>query len=417
MMKAKLTQFAIASGSKLLGTALVLLLVSCSRDSGISQSLPPTNSTPPATEVLWSGSFQESEWQTDWVLQNRGAWGEENMEAIADPSGRFSKVLRVHYPKDSASPSVSRSDGVPLGGAQFYANLGISPADSLRLSYYVRFSEDFDFVKGGKLPGLFGGTETSGGNVPDGTDGFSTRLMWRRDGDGEMYAYLPTSEEYGTSIGRGNWRFEPGVWYHLEQEVLLNQPGKTDGRIRVWVDDELVLDEQELTFRTTDELQIEGLFFSTFFGGGDSSWATPKDVYIDFAEFEVSRVEAADGGSENEASASDSQDNSDPPISEQSPLTVAIMEKSDWADGFCMDIEVTNWSNVTVEDWQVTFQMNQADVQKTWSGDIERQGALYVATPGDWSREIEPGKTEDIGFCADKLGSDYQPRQVSVSGT
>jgi cellulase/cellobiase CelA1 len=178
-----------------------------------------------------------------------------------------------------------------------------------------------------------------------------------------------------------------------------------------------VLDEQELTFRTTDELQIEGLFFSTFFGGGDSSWATPKDVYIDFAEFEVSRVEAADGGSENEASASDSQDNSDPPISEQSPLTVAIMEKSDWADGFCMDIEVTNWSNVTVEDWQVTFQMNQADVQKTWSGDIERQGALYVATPGDWSREIEPGKTEDIGFCADKLGSDYQPRQVSVSGT
>lgn len=76
----------------------------------------------------------------------------------------------------------------------------------MRLSYAVRFSSNFNFVLGGKLPGLYGGIGNTGGNIPDGTDGFSTRYMWGRNGVGEVYAYLPTSQQYGTGIGRGNWR-------------------------------------------------------------------------------------------------------------------------------------------------------------------------------------------------------------------
>lgn len=113
--------------------------------------------------------------------------------------------------------------------------------------------------------------------------------MWRKNGDGEVYAYLPTSNEYGTSIGRGNWRFQPGVWYKIEQEVTLNQPGKADGRIRVWLDNRLVLDQGGLTFRTINTLKIEGIFFSTFFGGEDTTWAPSKDVAADFADFKVSK--------------------------------------------------------------------------------------------------------------------------------
>jgi len=43
-----------------------------------------------------------------------------------------------------------------------------------------------------------------------------------------------------------------------------------------------------LTLRTVDDLKIEGVIFSTFFGGGDQSWATPRDQYADFAVFAVS---------------------------------------------------------------------------------------------------------------------------------
>jgi hypothetical protein len=212
------------------------------------------------------------------------------MERIGDPSQRFPNVLRVHYPKGSASPTLTRSEGAPVGGAQFYADLGLGPFESLHLRYYVRFSEGYDFVRGGKLPGLFGGTVHSGGQIPDGTNGFSTRYMWRGKGDGEIYAYLPTSIQSGTSLGRGNWRFEPGKWHMLEQWVVLNTPGEKNGHIRVWVDENLVLDERNLLFRTTETLKIEGVFFSTFFGGDDGSWATPKATYVDFANFAVSQT-------------------------------------------------------------------------------------------------------------------------------
>ncbi|MGB3614101.1 MAG: polysaccharide lyase [Elainellaceae cyanobacterium] len=226
-------------------------------------------------------------------IRSEKSWGFENLALIAgaesDAEGPAS-FLRVQYPAGSASPSVSRSSGAALGGAQFYAELDLAPQDRLRLSYRVRFSDNFDFVKGGKLPGLFGGAGASGGESPNGTDGFSTRLMWRREGQGEVYAYLPTSEGYGTSIGRGSWRFRPGEWTRVVQEVILNQPGEADGRLRLWVEDRLAVDESGLTFRSADSLHLDGLFFSTFFGGGDPSWATPEDVYVDFADFSIESV-------------------------------------------------------------------------------------------------------------------------------
>jgi len=241
----------------------------------------------PSTSTLWAGEFSEENWMEAWGAKRQGRWGLQNLEVMTDPTRTFDQILRVHYPSGSASPSVARESGVPIGGAQFYANLNLAPQNKLRLSYYVRFSEDFDFVKGGKLPGLFGGVGNSGGIAPDGTDGFSTRFMWRRQGDGEVYAYIPSSDEYGTSIGRGDWQFRQGTWHHIEQELTLNQPGQEDGRIQVWFDGTKVLDQDSLVFRTVDRLKIDGLFFSTFFGGGDPSWATPKDVYADFAEFKV----------------------------------------------------------------------------------------------------------------------------------
>lgn len=266
----------------------LLILPGCSSSEFTRSIAQPERNRPHNPDILWEGQLDDINWKQDWGIRNRGDWGWENLEVIDDETGKFNQIIRVRYPAGSASPRVSRREDRPLGGSQFYADLGIEPRDRLRLSYYIRFSENFDFVKGGKLPGLFGGRGNSGGKIPDGTDGFSTRYMWRRDGEGEVYAYLPTSEEYGTSIGRGSWKFQPGRWYYLEQVVTLNDRNENNGRVRVYVDGTEKIDLQNLTFRTTETLKIEGLFFSTFFGGGNASWATPRDVYIDFANFSVS---------------------------------------------------------------------------------------------------------------------------------
>jgi hypothetical protein len=241
----------------------------------------------PNPQWLWQTDFATTPWEAPWKMATTGTWGETNAKVIADPTKRFGKVLRVQFPAGSASPAVNRATGAPLGGTEFRGTLGMAPQKRLYLSYFLRFSDNFDFVKGGKLPGLYGGTEISGGNIPDGTNGFSTRFMWRTGGQGEVYAYVPSSVDFGLSLGRGKWTFRPGTWHRLEQQLTLNTPGQSDGRVQVWLDGKLVLDAGSLMFRTVDRLAIDGVFFSTFFGGNDASWATPKTVHIDFAQFRV----------------------------------------------------------------------------------------------------------------------------------
>jgi len=103
------------------------------------------------------------------------------------------------------------------------------------------------------------------------------------------------------------------------------------------------------------------------------------------------------------------------PTTGQGQLKVASNMQSDWQSGFCMSMQVTNPSNTSVRDWQVTFQMNQAAINNSWNGNFKPQGSKYVVTPLDWGQVIEPGQSREIGFCANKLGSDYQPRQITVS--
>lgn len=223
---------------------------------------------------------------TNLVMQRSRSFGLDRIAIRPSGDARFPWMARVSYPAGSASPTVARA-GAPEGGAQSYLKLRSGPADVLYLRYYVRFPAGFDFVKGGKLPGLFGGTVTSGQHIPDGADGLSTRYMWRHGGDGEVYAYLPTSVKHGTSLGRGAWTFTPGGWVCLEQGVRLNTPGHRDGEITVWIDGRQAYRSTGLTFRTSPALKIDGLFFSTFFGGDDKSWISPRDQTADFAAFAV----------------------------------------------------------------------------------------------------------------------------------
>jgi hypothetical protein len=242
--------------------------------------------------------------------------GEENMLRrpylwdLWDWSPGF--YLRVKYREGSINPNASKNGKAPSGGANFYARPPwMEPSDSLHLRYDVRFASGFKFVKGGKLPGLFGCNEpwdlrkkpqgtSHGGEKPDGKNGFSTRYMWRADGLGEVYAYKPKTDEsidkeYGESIplytsnGKERLKFKPGKWYCLEQRVKLNTPNKPDGEIQVWVNDDLALDQKRLTFRYVDSLKIQGIFFSTFFGGHGRSWASASNTYADFARFAISK--------------------------------------------------------------------------------------------------------------------------------
>tara|TARA_R110001599_G_scaffold242831_2_gene442593 strand:+ start:351 stop:1154 length:804 start_codon:yes stop_codon:yes gene_type:complete len=214
------------------------------------------------------------------------AWGLENISVhpMEISSGNF---IRAFVPKGAIDPGTMKNRGLPRGGAGFKSVVFPSGVDRAAFSYWVRFPIGFDFVLGGKLPGLYGGKGNSGGKIPDGTDGFSFRLMWGKGGLGKVYAYLPTSVRYGTALFDHEFQFQPGQWHQIKQEVILNTPGKSDGIVRMWVDSQFLGEERDILMRTVSTLRINGMFFDVFFGGGDDRWAPKSDTHIDFSNFQL----------------------------------------------------------------------------------------------------------------------------------
>lgn len=125
------------------------------------------------------------------------------------------------------------------------------------LEYEVYFPKNFDFVMGGKLPGLHGGNLQCSGYsiVPNGNNCFSTRLMWREDGEGEAYMYVDLKDQKddfcaqcsypvaskcsafsgveNCSWNRGTFKFQKGKWHRVAQYIKMNTPGKQDGVFEV----------------------------------------------------------------------------------------------------------------------------------------------------------------------------------------
>ncbi|PFH53568.1 polysaccharide lyase family 14 protein [Amanita thiersii Skay4041] len=168
-------------------------------------------------------------------------------------------LIQILYPAYSTSPSKR-----PQGGAEFYASpLDITNAHNVSLGYSVFFPADFDWVLAGKMPGLYGGhTGCSGGNVAK--DCFSTRLMWRKGGIGELYLYAPKDKQtkamcsdpqsvcdmtYGFSVGRGSFRWAAGGWTTVTQTVGLNTPGMQDGTFTLDVNGSRVIDRHDIFYR------------------------------------------------------------------------------------------------------------------------------------------------------------------------
>ena len=222
-----------------------------------------------------------------------------------------------------------------LGGVSFYA-LGpasqpINNAKILTFSYSLLFSDGFKFNKGGKLPGLYGGTSAddaagcSGGRTRDVC--WSTRMMWRQEGKGELYAYLPPSakssnkaavcegnrtcdEDYGWSLGRGSWMFTPGKWQTIAQKVTLNDVGKPNGSVVLYVDGKEVYAANNMMLRVSEQSVPQGVMVQSFFGGTFSTrvlgllslthyslpghtidWASPQDQMLYFADFSLAVLE------------------------------------------------------------------------------------------------------------------------------
>ncbi|KAL0947644.1 hypothetical protein HGRIS_013731 [Hohenbuehelia grisea] len=204
---------------------------------------------------------------------------------VSAPDGK--KGMKAHFPKGSYTFGHQ-----PQGGLSFYApgpaNVDLKNAKEVTFGYSVYFEAGFAWNKGGKLPGIYGGNSDdvaiscSGGRRS--TACFSARLMWRGNGAGEFYTYLPPSFEankklcnvapesdcnptYGASVGRGAFHFKSGQWNTVTERVRLNDAGKSNGEIELFVEGKSVINVSGLVLRDSDAGRMRGVQMQTFFGG------------------------------------------------------------------------------------------------------------------------------------------------------
>ncbi|KAF7428986.1 hypothetical protein PC9H_008224 [Pleurotus ostreatus] len=212
------------------------------------------------------------------------------------------------YTKGSINPSAP----IP-GGFGFYLSGPSDFLESLRcgaqevlLSYRMMLSDDWDWMKGGKLPDGGVGDQAygcTGGRKENRCNCFDLRPMWRANAIGELYAYLPLTPnneaqlaavppysrqnaDYGFSVGRGSFCLDAAVgqWIALAFRVKLNDVGSENGEIQFWVNGVSAISVAGLTLRTRADSVIQGMHFQTFFGGHTPDWASPKDQYGWFAD-------------------------------------------------------------------------------------------------------------------------------------
>ncbi|KZT26745.1 polysaccharide lyase family 14 protein [Neolentinus lepideus HHB14362 ss-1] len=280
-------------------------------DTLASQYSMTTSTSMPFPSATQSNSDTQSFIVSNWGLsRGRIQDGAPDLDFVNDPfpndatPGASSNpkasgpVLQITYPNGSYSHDT--------GGAQLYSlwNTSDSSLLSMMVSYEIAFDSGFDWVQGGKLPGLRGGPNpdgcSGGSNVTDGSDCFSTRLMWRKQGEGEIYAYIPTSNgickdsniicnsDFGTSIGRGEFSFASGQWNRITLIVQLNNPvNVANGFVSLYYNDVHAISQQNLQLRSSDVVTAGGLYLSTFFGGNDPSWATPNTAHTYLRNFRL----------------------------------------------------------------------------------------------------------------------------------
>ena len=251
------------------------------------------------TEGIYTNTFAKEDFikkdgASSWYAMDKN--NSENAKIVYD-SEEHGMVLQLKYPAGCVGPN--DSDSAKACAGQIKQPL-TQPAEEMWLAYDILFEEGFEFVLGGKLPGLCGGKCYTGGNRPSTGDGWSARIMWRQDGQVVQYLYFVEQASIYGDDAKWNLgetkpikQFIPGKWHRLVTRIKLNSVpteghGDKNGIVQSWFDGELALDLDTLRLRDFANEKIDIFYLSTFHGGSNLSWSPTKDVFARYDNFIVS---------------------------------------------------------------------------------------------------------------------------------
>ena len=172
------------------------------------------------------------------------------------------------------------------------------------LEYKITFEPNFIFGRGGKIGAGLASPDNYGqtGCEPIREDAWSARFMWRgikQDDEYDLTGFQPKAravlytyhqnrvERCGDNIDIGF--FEAGKEHHIVQRIKINEPGKDNAEIDVWLDGVHQLRIRDYEFRgdVKDEEGLIGMIYWQSFRGGsadDITWYPPVENKADISE-------------------------------------------------------------------------------------------------------------------------------------
>lgn len=163
----------------------------------------------------------------------------------------------------------------------------IPPAREYYLDYQVYFENDWEWVMGGKLPGLVGGSHTSGCRPID-ADGWSARFMWHENGGAHFYFYHQNrNSDCGDTRNFANGRtLKKNAWNRITERVAVNAPGQSNGLAQAWLNGEKVVDVGNVKWRgnvAENVALVDQVSLQTFYGGSSQDWAPSHTTHARFS--------------------------------------------------------------------------------------------------------------------------------------
>ncbi len=243
-----------------------------------------------------AGRYVDTEFAKDWFNPpwcNR----REELRIVKSTSDAVnpSQTLQLDFPANSLGPEE--------GGTHWQSPLPVK-YEEIYVSYDVMFMPGFQFARGGKLPGIKGGSPPM--TRPTGYDGFVAYMMFKGDRP-VFYIYYPDNylDEYGATFEWGYnhaasefqpskivleyasgapSHFTPGKWHNITYRVVLNtvnaSGGNFDGILEGYFDGKLVTQLSHVKFRNTTDIKIDKIVMMGFFGGSTDSWRNPIYEWI-----------------------------------------------------------------------------------------------------------------------------------------
>ncbi len=280
----------------LIGIAAILILgVYFVYDSMNPEVIEPCSTYyPPSVSLnLEQGN---GEFITASTLQGRSSsqdWGLiEKLKVEPASDAPVSGIFEFALKKDDVTSAHNKK-----GGAGFpWQPSRLNGANSVCFAYDVWLPQDFDFAAGGILPGVASEQiqqldETDEYDEEELVRNFRSHLTWTKSGTLRFIAYDPTSRTDANMLDIDTKKdLVPGRWHKLEQELVMNDVGQSNGKVRLWLDGDIIVDNAAAKLTHTKSVKFDTALYHISHGTpyGRGQVDLKKDSIIRVSPMEMS---------------------------------------------------------------------------------------------------------------------------------